>query len=333
MSDSSPHATPPVPRRVHLRLIGLLLLAPATIGGMRYMQRDSQTRLTDALSQTLGLSVSLQSIETTLAPGVVLRGLRVGTIVDIPRVEIRLGFEGQRPRLRHVALIRPSFHVDLDHLPRVLRLARAHASQTPQNAARPSGSPAPSTFVSTLRGATWSIHKGRVDIAFHAGDHPLALHAVDLFALPSRPGRERIVVGETQIRADGKPLATLASVALELHGRRIERAAILGGSLALPHGATLEILTGRLRPLPHGRGLHFRVEARPPSRRGGRLVLRGNLDMRRYLPRLRTATAELRDLSLSSLNASLSPLGIHAETLRASGILDLRRDARRFHVT
>lgn len=316
-----PSTAPAPARRLYLGPLVLLLCIPPVLYGMHLANRAALSRITATLQRVTGVEVSLGSLEATPAPGFALHDLRVANLVQVPRIDVRLGFDGFQPRVRHVSIVRPHIDLDLDRW-RLPSAARASKRSHKGGGVR-----------DRLGGATVSIHEGDVSLAFQVGGRKARLHARDVFLTPFGR-RHRLVAGETRIEMAGREIATLASAALELDRRwRLRRGAALGGRLVFPgtQGVTLDLLGARLeRKGP--KLLRLRVEAEPRQRDGGRLLLAGDFALvrrpgsRAQRPTLLQGTAELRDLSLSAAAPLLGHRGIEASLLRISGVVSARRE-------
>ncbi len=311
--------------------LALMLMAPGLLWVMHRADRHAEDALKTALSAACGVHVSFASLEATADPGITVRDLRVGDMLYVPRLELRLGFDRLRPRIRHVAVLRPSLRLDLDQLPTLLRPLPG-AKRAPVLAGQRRKPRSPSSITDALGEASWSLHQGDVELQLRSHGRALHLVADDVFALPSIPKQQRVVLGQTRVLVDGKSWVTLASAGVELRGFQIRRGATLGGTLELPGGGKLQLLSARLEPATseatrRGRapGLRFWLEARPPARRAGRLLLYGTLRGALTAPRLASLEAELRDLSLAALGPLLEPHGLHCRRLRGSGRLSLTR--------
>jgi hypothetical protein len=306
-----------------------MLIAPGLLWVMHRADRHAEDALEQALSAACGLHVTFASLEATADPGITLRDLRVGDVLHVPRLELRIGLDGLRPHISHLAVVRPSLRLDLDQLPQLLRPLRRRNRAAGETASRP-GRGQPSRITAALRQASWSVHQGKLELRLRARGRALRLAAQDVFALPAARGQQRVVFGDTRLDVDGQRWATLASVGVQLRGFQIRRGATLGGELRLPGGAKLQLLSTRLSPAR--RGLRFRLEARPPARRGGRVVLHGTLRGALSAPALDRLELELRDVSLAALGPLLEPRGLHCARLRGSGLLALQRHASGYRI-
>lgn len=244
----------PSKRRVTITSLVLTLAIPLLLLLMHRIDRQMLERINQTLTKTAGVPVRIGSISATLAPGVALHDVSLGTTLSVQRIDVTFARDGWRPRIRTLRLIRPRIDVTAPALASTLSPNAKRATRSlDRTAAR---LPRWRGILARLNAAKIFVHDGTLKLDKRAFGQHVELRARGIFVTPIGD-RYRIVTGNVSTALQGTlgrydlDLAALA-VDVDAKGTKLVRGAFLAGKLSLgpaPNGppvARLQLLQGRL---------------------------------------------------------------------------------------
>ena len=313
------------------------------IGGVPVaMYRAHQSALRNlglALSQGLGLPVTVENAFGSPWPSAVLEGVRLGgaaPVMTARRVEIevalsrvlRLSSSGKvnGSVVKRVRIHQPAFHLTRERLASWLARMEPPEKGRPKEARKARSLPVEIVVIGgELTLELPEVYGKRLllrsrDIYLGAGEKGQAASTRS-----SDRGAARLLLGRTTLQVGSTPLLDLAAVAVELdpkRGYRLKRLAAVGGTLNLP-SLKADIHVFKMLPSPKGGGLDLFVRGELGGKPPGKVDLRARLDSALGLHSLRVS---LDAADLAPLRTALAPYGLKADGARLSGRLTIGWD-------
>ncbi len=324
-------------------LVGIVVIL--VIGGVPVaMYRAHQSALRSlglALSQGLGLPVTVDNAFGSPWPSAVLEGVRLGgaePVMTARRVEIEVALDQLLKMsssgkvsgsvVKRVRIHQPTFQLTRQRLASWLSGMKPPTREAGKKKA-PGAGRLPAEIV---------ILGGEVTLELpEVYGQRLLLRSRDIFLgargageapspLPGgKPGTARLLLGRTTLQVGSTPLLDLAAVAVELdpkRGYRLVRLAAVGGTLNLP-SLKADIHVFKMLPSARGGGLDLFVRGELDGKPPGKVDLRARLDAALGLRSLRVS---LEAADLAPLQNALTPYGMKVDGARLDGLLTVGWD-------
>ena len=308
--------------------IALILVIGVVPIAMYHAHQVALRDLGLALSQGLGLPVTVDNAFGSPWPSAVFEGVRLGgpsAVMTAGRVEIEVDFSQllqlksaartSGPVVKRVRILQPTFNLTRQRLQQWLTQIKPPAKPRSKAPAQAEVK-LPSTEI-IIEGGTVSLElppfQGR----------RLLLRSRDIY-LGARGQRGRLLLGKTTLHLGGAPLLDLAAVAVELdpdRGYRLVRLAAVGGTLQIP-SAKADVHVFKLLPSKDG-GFDLLVKGELGGKPPGKVDLRARVD---HSLNLRSLRVSLDAADLAPLRGMLAPYGVKAEGTRLSGRLNVGWD-------
>lgn len=268
-------------------------------------------RLGQRLSRVAGAQVTVGGLRGGLSPAsIVIDDLKIGDVLAVEQASATLGFDGARPMVKGLRLIRPALRLDLGRwsAPR-----RSLTGRGPRGLQR--GTPG--------RLPDLEVQDGAVTLTMSR----FTLSSREVYLRSRRDGgATRLVLGPTQLALDGRRLIGISATATDLDpeiGFRPTRIAALGASVRLPSSPQSLVGLHRVSLVPVLDGYRLELQGKTAGRRTGRFTADCQLD---GALRPERARISLREVDLGALEPVLAPLGLRLDGTRVSGAMGLERE-------